>query len=181
MRSILSALLFFAAQATAADIYTFAVPAGVNVTTPGGATVTGWGYSLRNKSSSLWLVSLRLSAPAFQYASPEGLFDFPDIAPGGSVTVPYDFGSGTGLYQTTWDASVPRGFVNSGSFLLEAQWWSGNPLAGGRFVSQAPNASQPYSASLNPVPEPAALTLGTLSFLFLFGLAGRKLLPSCST
>ncbi len=167
MRKLLLALSLLAIPAMAADVYTFTVPNGENVSGLGGLTLTGWGYSIHNESSSLWLVTTGLSSGAFQHASPKLLFDFPDLAPGATVDMPYNPVTPSGLFQILWDSSVPPGFVNSGTFDLSAQWWNGDPLNGGSLVSLAPGAGQPYSASLTPVPEPAMGGLAVVSLLFL--------------
>ena len=168
MRKLLLAVSLSVIPAMAANIYTFTVPAAENVSGPAGLTLTGWGYSIHNESSSLWLVTTGLSVGTFLYATPTLLFNFPDVAPGATVDVPYNPVTPSGLYQILWNTSVPSGFVNSGTFDLSAQWWNGNPLSGGTLVSTAPGASQPYSASLTPIPEPATVQLTGLVFL-LFG------------
>ena len=127
MRSVFIAVCLTAIPAIAADIYTFTVPDGVTVESLASLT-TGWGYSLHNESSSLWLATTGLSVTAFQHATPDLLFDFPDLAPGATVTVPYDPLTPAGLYQIVWDANAPQGFTNSGTFTLTADWWNGDPL-----------------------------------------------------
>ena len=166
MRTLFLALSLAAIPAIAADVYTFAVPDEITVSSPAGVE-TGWGYSLHNESSSLWLVTTDLTAGTFQHATPDLIFDFPDLAPGATVAVPYDPFTPAGLYQIGWDTDTPPGFVNSGSFRLTAEWWNGDPLAGGTFVSAAPSASQSYTAAL--APEPATLGLAA-GFLSVFGI-----------
>ncbi len=162
MRRLLLATCLSVIPAMAADIYNFSAPNGITVSSPAGF-VTGWGYSIQNESSSLWLVTTALSAGTFQYATPTLLFDFPDAAPGATVTNTFDPITSTGLYAILWDSTVPTGFVNSGTFTLSAQWWSGNPANGGTFVSTAPIENQLYSASLTPTPEPSAFALAGLA------------------
>lgn len=164
MRSLLLSVFLTAIPVMAADVYTFTVPDAITVSTPAGLT-TGWGYTLQNDSSSLWLVTTNLSVGSFQHATPDLLFDFPDLAPGATVTVPFNPVTGTGLYQITWDTNTPAGFVNSGNFILSAQWWNGDPTGSGTFVENAPTATQPYSAT--PTPEPATIALMALSVLLL--------------
>lgn len=159
--------------ALAADIYTFTVPDGVTSGAASNGFVTGWGYSIYNQSTSLWLVTTGLSVGTFQYATPTSLFDFPDIAPGQTVTVPYNAATASGLFQIAWNANVPAGFVDYGAFNLSAQWWNGNPQSGGAPVATAPGASQPYSASLTAVPEPGTAGIVALC-LILFVLAGCR-------
>jgi len=166
MRTLFLALCLAAIPAMADDMYTFALPDAITVSSPAGIE-TGWGYSLHNESSSLWLVTTDLTAATFQHATPDLIFDFPDLAPGATVTVPYNPLTAAGLYQIAWDTNTPAGFVNSGIFRLTAEWWSGDPLAGGNFVSAAPSASQSYTTAL--APEPATLGLAA-SFLSVFGI-----------
>src|SRR6185437_2145415 len=124
MRKLLFAVCLSVIPAVAADVYTFTVPAGENVRGPAGLTLTGWGYSLHNDSSSLWLVPTGLSVGTFLHATPTLLFDFPDVSPGATATELYNPVTPSGLYQILWDANAPAGFVNSGTFDLSAQWWN---------------------------------------------------------
>ena len=167
MRTTFLAICLLALPALAADTYTFNISPAENVSDPTGLlTLTGWGYTIQNQSSTDWLVTTGLSVGAFQYATPQLLFDFPDLPPGATVTVPYNpLPPAAGLYQIVWDQNAPAGFVNSGTFALSAQWWNGDPLNGGTLISIAPGQSQPYSASLTTTPEPATLGLTGLVFL----------------
>jgi hypothetical protein len=146
-----------------ADTYSFSlIPPSGDVAGPPGSTV-GWGYSLDNESASDWLVTSDLEAGTFLDGSPNVLFDFPDLGPGQSVTVPFDPVAGTGVYEFTWEGSAPIGFMNTGIFELDAQWWTGDPLNGGAYIADAPSAYINYSAavvtSTSPVPEPSSLIL----------------------
>lgn len=168
MRTLLLAICFSALPGMAAQVYTFSISGPENVTGPSGLpTLTGWGYSIHNESSSDWLVTTNLTAGAFLYATPTLLFDFPDVAPGATADVRYDPVTSAGLYQILWNANTPSGFVNSGTFTLGAQWWNGNPLSGGRFLSDASNTSQPYSASFTTTPEPETVGLAGLALLVI--------------
>src|SRR5579875_1070535 len=119
MRTLFLAICLSALPALAADTYTFNVPPAENVSGPNGLfTLTGWGYTIQNESSSDWLVTTGLNAGTFLHASPQQIFDFPDLAPGASVAVPYDPITPAGLYQILWDQNAPAGFVNSGTFTL---------------------------------------------------------------
>src|SRR4051794_28174671 len=110
-------LLFAAVPAWAADIYTFSLlPNSGRITGAPNETV-GWGYSIENQSSSLWLVPSGLAPGSFQFGTPELLFDFPILAPGSHVNVPFNAAALTGLLALTWDASAPGGAVESGNFL----------------------------------------------------------------
>jgi len=168
MRILLLSICLSALPALAADIYTFNISPPENVSGPVGLpTITGWGYTIKNQSSTDWLVTTNLTAGAFLYATPQVLFTFPTLAPGATVDVPFNPVSGDGLYQIVWDETVPAGFVNVGTFTLSAQWWSGDPLNGGQFLATAPSEGQPYTASLTTTPEPATLGLIGLFFLVL--------------
>lgn len=166
MRKLLVLLCIPVVSVMAASTYTFGLlPDDGNIGGLPGSTI-GWGYSLQNQSSSLWLVTTGLATGTFTNGTPNLLFDFPDLAPGASVTVPFNASTSTGLLELTWGASAPAGFVNSGTFDVSAEWFNGNPLNGGSMVSVAPGASEPYSATVTP--EPATIELTGL-ILILFG------------
>ena len=94
-----------------AGTFTFSLlPADGAVEGPPGSTV-GWGYTLINQSATDWLVTIALNSNSFLDGSPRGLFDFPDLAPGAAVSIPFDEGAGTGLYQFTWDSSASLNFI----------------------------------------------------------------------
>lgn len=175
MRTLLLAICLSALPSLAADVYTFSISPAETVSGPGGEpTLTGWGYALQNQSSTDWLVTTGLNAGTFLYATPQLLFDFPDLAPRAGVAVPYDPITPAGLYQILWNQDTPPGFVNSGTFTLSAQWWSGNPTNGGTLIGTAPSTSVPYSASLTPVPEPGTLGLAALVLLGLLAAAACR-------
>jgi hypothetical protein len=169
MKILFADSLLSAVQAMPAEIYDFRVlPEGGAIAGAPGSTI-GWGYSIHNESTSLWLVTTGLDLGVFHHGTPNFLFDFPAVAPGDSVTVPFDQAGATGLAGLTWGSSAPPGFTNSGTFALTAQWSSGNPIGSGHFQFAAPDSDQPYSATV--VPEPATVTLIALPLLW-FGVAG---------
>ena len=142
-----------------------------------GATV-GWGYQLRNDDPLRWLMLVGLSSDPVEFATPLALFDLPLLAPGELRTTPFD--GMRGLYALTWDPDTPAGFVNAGEFILTAEWWSGDPGAGGQFLESAGDLFIPYSATLEAgpvaVPEPGtALILLTGLALLGGGSAARRL------
>ena len=109
------------------DIIDFSlIPGDGAVAGPPGSTV-GWGYSITNNSLTDWFLPTVLNSDSFANGIPAVLFDFPMVAPGASISVSFDSGTATGLYELTWDGGAPVGFVNSGNFVLSAQWWDGDP------------------------------------------------------
>jgi hypothetical protein len=162
----LLALCFCAIPAMAADIYTFSpLPPDGNIQGAPGSTI-GWGYTIQNESSEHWLVTTGLNAGSFQDATPNAIFDFPDLAPGATVTIPFDASNSTGLYEITWDASAPLGLTNAGNFVLDAAWFNGDPSAGGTFFNNALNGVQPYTAT-TATPEPATVGVVAISILLI--------------
>ena len=156
-------LLFAAVPAWAAETYTFSLLPGDGSITGGPGETVGWGYSIENQSSSFWLVTTGVAPDAFQFGTPNLIFDFPILAPGSTATAPFDAATPTGLLSFTWDASAPLGAVESGIFLLNAEWWDGDPFSGGQLAFAASPLSQPYNATV--VPEPGSGSLLALPLL----------------
>jgi hypothetical protein len=166
-------LLFAAVPAWTAEIHTFSLlPDDGSISGAPGETV-GWGYSMENQSTTHWLVTAGLVPGSFQFGTPDLIFDFPILAPGASLTVPFDAAASEGLMGLTWDASAPLGAVESGSFELSAEWWNGDPLAGGQFAFGADPLSQSYQATA-VVPEPGSGALLGLALLVAGGVAGVR-------
>lgn len=170
LRIALGLALLLAAPQLWADTYTFTLlPGSGNVSGAPGSTI-GWGYSITNDSSTFWLVTTNLTADPFLNGTPNLIFDFPDLAPGATVTEPFDPNTSAGLYELVLDNSASPGAADSGTFVLSAGWWNGDPLNGGSFVMDAPDAGQAYSATVTATPEPASL------LLLLTGLVGIGML-----
>jgi hypothetical protein len=155
-----------------ADSYTFSViPPSGDITGPPGSTI-GWGYSIDNLSTNDWLVTTALNADPFLNVTPNSLFDFPDLPPLTTATEAFDPIGGTGLYELTWDSTAPIGFTNLGVFTLSADFYSGDPTAGGSFVGSAPDTTAGYSATV-VTPEPSTLIPLAVCSLLLMSLRRR--------
>jgi hypothetical protein len=156
------------------------MPADGAVSGPPGSTV-GWGYSFTNNSLTDWFMPILLNADSFANGTPNLIFDFPNVAPGVNVPVPFDSLTGVGLYELVWDIGAPVGFVNSGNFVLSGQWWDGDPLNGGNFLFSEPDISLPYAATVidggaPSVPEPStwSLCLGALAAVVCLRLVRKR-------
>lgn len=156
------------------------LPTSGDVSGPPGSTV-GWGYRITNPDPLNWLSIWGLSADLFLNGIPDSsIFDYPLVAPSATVEVPYDGVSG--LYMLTWDTTAPIGFINSGSFTLNADWYYENLFGELNFLEPAPDRSNLYSATVTgdgtrPIPEPSTILLLSAGFggLLLWGRKrGRK-------
>jgi len=155
------------------DVLTFdLIPESGDVSGPAGSTV-GWGYSITNESITDWLLTTNLVSDSFLYGSPTPLFDFPEVAPGTTATESFDPVGLAGLYQDVLNASAPAGSLDSGNFVLSAQWYDGDPFNGGNFIADAPDTNAAYSATVtgSAVPEPGSFLL-IAGGLLLLGIPG---------
>lgn len=155
------ATLLWALPTQASPLFTLLPEAGSDVAAPG-ATI-GWGYEITNDDTTDWLVISSFNADLVQYGSLTDIFDYPILAPGSTVTTPYLTGL-QGLAEFTWDALAPAGFTNTGLFTIGAQFWDGDPFAGGAFVSALPDFTAAFDMSTapetpTPTPEPSSLLL----------------------
>jgi len=143
-----------------------------------GSTI-GWGYSIMNLDATAWLSLSGLSTDPFANGTALSLFDFPTLAPGQSVTVPFVTDT-QGLFQLTWDLTAPVGAINTGTFLLGGEWYASDPFAGGEFLDFAADRTALYVATVtvppaNPVPGPSTLLLVASGLVGLGGMAwGRR-------
>ena len=159
MLAMLPAALLLSPGAGAQSWSALTTPADGHIGGLAGSTLS-WGYDIANLDAALWLVTTGVSADTFQYAAPMSMFRFPILGPGQADSMPVN--GAFGLYGLTWNARAPLGYVNQGSFLLTAEWWNGDPLAGGSYVAAADSIRLDYSATvtgLPPVPEPSAVLL----------------------
>jgi hypothetical protein len=94
LHTILLAAVFALGSSFWADSITFSLlPSDGNVSGPAGSLV-GWGYSLTNDSTSDWFLATNLNSDSFSNGTPMLLFDFPEVAPGATVTEPNHVTSG---------------------------------------------------------------------------------------
>jgi len=170
-----AALLVSAALATADDISLSLIPISGDVSGLPGSTV-GWGYTTTNDTPE-WIKALSLSADSFSSGTPSSIFDFPAVAPMGSVTLDFSLvATGSclappcGLYDLVWDAGAPGGFANSGTFTVSSDYFDQNPAnPGATDLGPAPDASAAYSATVpsTATPEPPTTVLLITCFIGL--------------
>ncbi len=146
------------------------LPLDGNIEGTPGSTI-GWGYTITNPDSTWWLLLTTLDASPFQHGTATSLFDFPEVAPGTTVSLGFD--GVNGLYGLTWDADAPIGFMNSGLFTLGAQWYDGDPFNGGVLVDIAPAIDLPFTASV-VAPEPGGFVLMLLTLSLCLIVSRRR-------
>jgi hypothetical protein len=145
---------------------------------PPGNTL-GWGYTLRNLDTTDYLMILDVQPTInFQYGTPDSsIFDFPVLAPGGSITRTWQQDA-AGLYQFTWDANAPQ-FAQSGQFVISATWYTQDPnTCNYQCTEQFQTQTQelvPFAVTTTP--EPSAL-LTACSGVLAVGLFLLRKRPS---
>jgi len=124
----------------------------------------GWGYSVRNQDLTQWLALIALTPDAIPASSLRTVFDFPVLAPGQHLIVPFDGTSG--LLELSWLPEATPGSVFTGNIRVEGEWYPSNPYlspfpvpTSGEFIDIGFSAAV---LSVSAVPEPAAV------FLFAF-------------
>ena len=137
---------------------------------PGGTA--GWGYRIVNPTEN-WLMLTNLSSDAFLDGTAVTLFDFPILAAGEERIVQWESGI-AGLFEFTWDTWAAMGSSNSGQFVVEGEFWDGDPLSGGNFVDWADPQSASYSVGVAAIPEPGALWLVSGALAGLCALTRRR-------
>ena len=164
-------------HAQTGDDWTFqTVPADGTITgSPG--SVIGWGYVMTNLSASRWLWPFfpGLSRPlehATGVATDFGVRLFA-VAPGETVSVPFDADLMSGLSGLRWNLSAPDGFVNSGTFTVSGEWYDKDPFTDDEAIptGDAGTREASYRAIVAgnppPAPEPGTLALmGVGCYLF---------------
>ncbi len=76
MQKMFLILCFSAIPLAAADVYNFSLLPPNGIVAGGAGSTVGWGYSIQNQSSTLWLVTTSLNSSPFLNATPNTLFDF---------------------------------------------------------------------------------------------------------
>ncbi len=151
---LVAALLFLAPEVWADGITLTLLPSPFISGTPG--STIGWGYQLSAPSTNTnFIVFTGISSDPFLFATPNaGIFDFPIVAPGTTITMPYIPGA-QGLFEITWDANAPVGFTNVGLFFLDFDLCAdpSDPST----CSSGGALAHNYSATV--VPEPATILL----------------------
>lgn len=171
MKRFFLLLMWLSASLPAATVSFNLLPTGGSISGTAGSTI-GWGYSLANLSADQWLVPVSLNASPFVAATPNVLFAFPILAPGASSTEAFNAGAGSGLLALLLSSSLNVPVVNTGQFELQAEWWNGNPLAGGSYLSTAAPVTQRYQATALPQAAPQAVPEPSSAWQLLLGCAG---------
>ena len=192
MRTFLQTLIFSGFLALgltttqASPLYTFMALPSTGTTPSAEGSKVGWGYTISNNSDN-YLITTSLNADLFEHGVPFVLFDFPAIAPHTIVEAAY-VPDVSGLYQLTWDENTPLGFLNAGFFTLNVEFFNGDPLNNGQFLSAPERAFSGYSAifaesGFNPIPEPKTTMLFLTNILLLlrFTCSQREYIPSSAS
>lgn len=156
---VIAVMLFLCPAALADDVWTISLLPGPDISGPAGSTI-GWGFTITNFSSTDSLILDGVSADSFAHATANAnVFSFPIVDPNSGFSVTYNPGV-DGLYELTWDADAPVGFVNSGTFYLDAHFC--DPADLGCTDTPEQELTLSYSATVSAattVPEPATTLL----------------------
>lgn len=188
MKITLIALLLGAATGSPAfadTVFDFGLfPAGGFVAGAPGSTV-GWGYSITNDDASEWLSLTGASSTiTFQYGTLNPLFDFPVLAPGQTVTVPWSPGA-AGIFEFALDPGAPAGLPQTGDFTVTAEWYYEDPSSADcqfddsstsvcfdNFPTQTQGVAS-FTLVATPEPSYAPLLLAAWILFFAVRRAGR--------
>ena len=90
------------------------LPASGEIAGAPGATI-GWGYTITNLDVDAWLSLSGLNTDPFAAGVAVSLFDFPTLAPGASVTVPFAADTATGVCRMNGRAEPGSRVRSTGS------------------------------------------------------------------
>jgi len=154
---VLVAALLFLTPAVWADSITLTLLPSPFISGTAGSTI-GWGYQLSAPATNTnTFAFIGISSDPFLFATPDtSIFNFPTVAPGMTVTVPYIPGT-QGLFELTWDPNAPVGFTNVGLVFLDFELCA-DPFDPSSCSSSGTIAHN-YSATVVPIPEPSTLLL----------------------
>ncbi len=165
--SLTLGILLVAATGARADSVSF-IATPPDVSGPPGSTL-GWGYIITNNSATDYLDINSIDSDL--YAATDGIpdasiFNFPNLAPGQSVTQAYDPVDDLGLFQFTWNAGVAVGTTESGLFGLYGAFCDpSDPFCvddgdvQGSDVAFASYSATVIPSGVVPTPEPSSLLL----------------------
>jgi hypothetical protein len=181
--SLTLGLLLAATTGARADSVSFKTdPDPGDVSGPAGSTV-GWGYTITNNSATDYLDISDIDSDLF--AATDGfpdasIFNFPNLAPGQSITQAYDPTDGLGLFQFTWNAGVAAGTMETGNFTLYGafcdpsdQFCVDDGDVKGSALATAAYSATVSPSSTTPASEPSSFLL-LLSGLCSIGLRPRR-------
>ncbi len=157
-------LVLLVAPAAHADSFTFAtIPSNGALTGALGTTV-GWGYTITNQSTNLWLVLSAISVNDVTVGLPNvGIFDFPILVPGATTTVSYSQSLAQGLFEVAIDPQAVVGTIDFGQVVVDADWYDGDPFTTGGLVMSAGSQGAPFTLAVTQpsvvIPEPATILL----------------------
>jgi hypothetical protein len=179
-----AAILFAGTSLAEAASITLTLLPGMAISGPAGSTI-GWGYKITNSTTN-WVETLNLTSDVFTNGTPASIFDFPVIAPNGSVTLLFSrVVTGPcpmpdcGLFEFTWGSGLPGGTANAGTFTITSEFFGTNPLTDPNAIDfgPTPDMTASYSVTVSGVPEPTTLVLlfiGMLALILIRGPRGTK-------
>jgi len=170
-----AAILFAGSSLAEAAALSLTLLPGAAISGPPGSTI-GWGYKITNSTTN-WVETLNLTSDVFTNGTPNSIFDFPVIAPNGSITLLFSRmitgacpAPDCGLFEFTWGAGVTGGTVNAGTFTITSEFFGTNPLTDPNAIDlgPAPDMTAPYSAMSTPEPNTfMVLGIGLLALMVI--------------
>ncbi len=181
--TLLGFVLLFSATAGRADSITFStIPLAGKISGTPGSTV-GWGYNLNNNTPD-WVLFTSLGSNGFSVGTPSGLFlsgGLQLFAPHQTQSATFDATASQGLFQVMIDPGAAIGASDSGTFLLVAWLFSGNPFGTSSNFLGSETLSADYTVTVKgtKVPEPSVLLLLSIGFLGVAIVTKKRLVTQC--